>query len=253
MVVSLTQCVFAQIVSNVKAHREGDDIIITYNLSEAAKITLKSTAKYGNFAKMYKAENDVGNHVLAGKRKIVWSPLKEFNTSKFDQDNVRFQIEAKPTLKYLILGEFAYSPSSQFAGGLMFGMVWNVGWYAKFHTSFDFKGPTNGLTCDENGAINGEIPFYSGNIAKPEFMVDAGVLVKMGIPLYLGVGIGYGQRSLLWETIDGKWVKNGGSSYSGFSSEVNLIGSIYGFSLMFGINNINFRYLELQFGVGWMF
>jgi hypothetical protein len=241
-----------QSVTNVSSHVEGVDIVINYDLSEKSNVSLSVIDGY-NIIRAKNVTGDVGRNVKSGKNKSIrWSPLDEYNTDSYRKDNIRFKINTKSSAKTFILGEFAYSPSTQYAGGIMAGMVWKCGWYVKFHSSFNFTSPTDGLHC-QWGIIDGVTPFYNGNVAKPELIADLGFVCKMKIPLYLCIGLGYGYRNLLWQTVDEKWVRIDGYSYSGVSTELCLMGCIKGFTLMMGVNTINFKYMELQFGVGWMF
>lgn len=244
----------AQKAYNVVPRVEGSSIVIKYDLAERAKVSLQAGYVGRNFYTMTKVSGDVNKVVRAGKGKeIRWRPLDEYFTDLYKADDVVFKVVTKPTAKFFVLGEFAFSPAPQYSGGIMFGMVWNWGWYAKFRSSFNFRTSTDGLICNADGSIDGYVPFYSGNTAKPELIIDAGVVCRMGIPLYLCVGLGYGHRNVLWETIGGSWVKNKAYSYGGFSGDICLMGCIKGFTIMVGVNNINFQYVEFECGAGWMF
>ena len=121
---------------------------------------------------------------------------------------------------------------------------------------------TNGLVCEQGGLINGELPFYSGRTAAKEWLVNAGFVVDfLGkhrmqyknnmIGLY--VGAGYGMRELLWEKSNGDWVKYNPTSASGVSAAAGVIGSVAGVTLTAGVNTIQFKYLEIEFGIGYTF
>ena len=56
-----------------------------------------------------------------------------------------------------------------------------------------------------------------------------------------------------WETADGKWVTYAPTSYKGFAGDIGLMGSLYGVTLSLGVSTINFQYVELEVGVGFMF
>jgi hypothetical protein len=72
-------------------------------------------------------------------------------------------------------------------------------------------------------------------------------------PLYGYIGGGYGQRTLAWETVEGEWVKNIDHSASGIAAEIGLIGQYKGMALSLGVQTINFKYMELNVGVGFFF
>jgi hypothetical protein len=110
--------------------------------------------------------------------------------------------------------------------------------------------------------INGALPFYSGRTAAKEWLFNAGFVVDfLGkkrmqyknnmIGLY--VGAGYGMRELLWEKRNGDWVKYNPTSASGVSAGAGVIGSVAGVTLTAGVNTIQFKYLEIEFGIGYTF
>jgi hypothetical protein len=60
-------------------------------------------------------------------------------------------------------------------------------------------------------------------------------------------------RDVQYETTDGIWIKYSPTSYNGFSGNIGLFGSVYGVTLNVGLNTIQFKYLELEAGIGFMF
>ena len=69
----------------------------------------------------------------------------------------------------------------------------------------------------------------------------------------LYVGAGYGIRELFWEKRNGDWVKYAPTSVAGVSAGLGVIGSIAGVTLTVGVTTIQFKCLELEFGVGYTF
>ena len=67
------------------------------------------------------------------------------------------------------------------------------------------------------------------------------------------MGVGYGQRTLAWETVEGEWVKNIDHSASGLAAEIGAIGNYKNFALSLGVQTINFKYMELSVGIGYIF
>ncbi|MCQ2370144.1 MAG: hypothetical protein MJ007_06685, partial [Paludibacteraceae bacterium] len=192
----------AQKVTNVWAEQNGQKVLIYYDLSERAKISIDINKP----VQMKKVTGDIGM-VHAGKnKKIEWSPLEETGLEKFEYDNVSFKVNAKPVMKTFILGTFGYSPTPQYSGGIMAGMVSQCGWYAQFRSNFIFGKATDGLSCTEGGYIGDERPFYNGVAKKSHIVADVGFVCKMGCPLYFYIGGGFGMRQIYWQTIDNKWV-----------------------------------------------
>ncbi len=165
------------------------------------------------------------------------------------------------TIKTLVMGQIGYSVAPQMSYGAMVGQMYNgYGWYVSGRSNFQFKEKAS-LVCDAEGMVDGVKPFYSGNTYSSHLSIHAGfmmnVLEKVTKNKFhtLGfyVGGGYGKRELLAETTDGMWIKYAPTSHNGFAGNVGLFGSVAGVTLNVGISTINFKYLELEVGIGFMF
>ena len=260
----------AENASNVRIRQEGKSIIITYDLSRRSVVrVLMSSNNSGYYTELKAVSGNVGKGVLAGKaRKIVWQPLEEYG--EFVAKNVRFRVEALSSYDYytqnakvktLVMGQVGYSVAPQLSYGGMIGQMYNgIGWYANFCSNFNFMAKTN-LECDENGAINREVPFYTGVKKSSHLVINAGFMMNFlewsaknkfnTFGMY--VGGGYGKRELQWEMAGGNWVKYGPTSVAGFSGGVGMFGSISGATFSVGMNTISFQYVDLVVGVGFMF
>lgn len=146
--------------------------------------------------------------------------------------------------------------------GAFFGQAYNgVGWYLKGRSNFNLRKPTNGLSTDNYGKINGILPYYSGRTEVTEWIAAGGLMLdflsmgqrqktfkRSSFGIYFGGG--YGERNMLWQTVNGTWIKYTPNSYSGVCGDAGLIMSIAGFSLNCGATTIGFKYTELHFGIG---
>ena len=91
----------------------------------------------------------------------------------------------------------------------------------------------------------------------------AGLVVKCTSWLYTSVGLGYGSRELLCEyiTIDNSdyrieksyWVKNLDYSYSGLAADLDVMVKFGPEFVSAGCNTLNFKYVDLNAGVGLFF
>ena len=260
----------AENASNVRVRQEGKAIVITYDLSKNSVVRLMmASGKSNQYTELKAVTGNVGKGVSAGQnRKIVWKPLEENET--FIAENVRFKVEALSSYDYytqnakiktIVLGQIGYSTAPQLSYGAIIGQMYKgIGWYVSGRSNFQFNAPTE-LACDKQGYIDDERPFYTGNTSTTHYAVNAGfmmnVLEKITKNKFntLGfyVGAGYGKRELQWETTDGLWVKYAPTSHTGFSGNVGLFGSFYGVTLNVGLNTINFKYVEVEAGIGYMF
>lgn len=261
---------FAENASNIRVRQEGKAIVVTYDLNKNSVVhLLMASGKSNQYTELKAVSGNVGKNVSAGQnRKIVWKPLEE--NEKFIAQNVRFKVEAQSAYEYytqnakiktLVMGQLGYSVAPQLSYGVMIGQMYKgIGWYVSGRSNFQFNAPTE-LACDKQGYIDDERPFYTGNTSTTHYAVNAGfmmnVLEKITKNKFntLGfyVGAGYGKRELQWETTDGLWVKHGPTSYTGFGGNIGVLGSIYGVTLNVGLNTINFKYVEVEAGIGYMF
>ena len=260
----------AENASNVRIRQEGKSIIITYDLSKRSVVrVLMSSNNSGYYTELKAVSGNVGKGVPAGNaRKIVWHPLDE--KSEFVAKNVRFKVEALSSYDYytqnakvktLVMGQVGYSVAPQLSYGVLVGQMYHgIGWYANFRSNFNFVASPE-LVCDENGVINGEMPFYTGKKQSSHLVINAGFMMNFlewsaknkFNTLGMYVGGGYGKRELQWEMAGGNWVKYAPTEVAGFSGGIGLFGSINGATLSVGMNTIDFKYVDVVVGIGFMF
>jgi hypothetical protein len=203
-------------------------------------------------------------YMTKGSRNITIKSNK-FGMLKFDfpqrlEKQVVYKLDLKLILpedqkrKTLIMAEGGFHPSHT-SFGVMAGIVAKHGAYVRFRS--DFGSTSADLECDDTGALTSGgtgTPYYiEGSSAKSRLSITGGYLYRFIKPLYGYIGGGYGQRTLAWETVEGEWVKNIDHSASGIAAEIGLIGQYKGMALSLGVQTINFKYMELNVGVGFFF
>lgn len=260
----------AENASNIRVRQEGKAIVVTYDLNKNSVVRLLMASGHSNqYTELKAVSGNVGKNVSAGQnRKIVWKPLEENET--FIAENVRFKVEALSSYDYytqnakiktIVSGQIGYSAAPQLSYGAMIGQMYKgIGWFVNVRSNFQFNTFAE-LACDKQGYIDNERPFYTSNTSTTHYIINAGfmmnVLEKITKNKFntLGfyVGAGYGKRELQWETTDGLWVKYVPTSHNGFSGNIGVFGSIYGVTLNVGLNTINFKYVEVEAGIGYMF
>lgn len=163
-------------------------------------------------------------------------------------------IRPKEPRRTLIMAEAGYHPSQLSYGG-MIGFVRKNGVYVKFRS--DFGSASTEMECDDTGMLTAGgtgKPYYKKGIThKSRMSVTAGYLRRIWQPLYLYAGIGYGSRTLAWETVDGTLVKNTDHSAEGAAVEAGLIGRYKLFALSAGFHTVNFKHHEASIGIGILF
>ena len=203
-------------------------------------------------------------YMTNGTRNITIKSNK-FGMLKFDfpqklQRQVVYKLDLKLILpedqkrKTLVLAEGGFHPSHT-SFGVMAGIVAKHGAYVRFQS--DFGSTSAELECDDTGTLTAGgtgTPYYvEGSSSKSRLSITGGYLYRFIKPLYGYVGAGYGQRTLAWETVEGEWVKNIDHSASGLAAEIGLIGQYKGMALSLGAHTVNFKYMELSVGIGFIF
>ena len=139
--------------------------------------------------------------------------------------------------------------------GLTYGRVKLFGFYVNAMVStgyhFGYKYESSFET------IGGVYPFYTGKNSNNRASFTAGGIVRMVIPMYLYLGLGYGYQSYTRQISSGEWVME--SRYSATNSgiiDVGLQGNIKGFTISAGYDMLfsgSRNYYEVKIGLGYTF
>lgn len=169
-----------------------------------------------------------------------------------------------------LLAEAGFATNPSWGVGLMIGQVYGevtkgcgAGWYVKGRSNFQFTKAEENLSIDKGGAIEGEVPSYTGNQRTNELLINAGLVLNFlnkqqpnrSKNTMFGVyaGLGYGQYARTWEISDSRWFEYAPSRAKGLSFGGGLIGSIKGITISAGVNTIQAKYVEVEAGLGWTF
>lgn len=289
LIVGSFNIALAQTVTNVRVQQEGDKIVITYDVDKEAYIGLdviygdelvtprrllsyagekepRVVTLYGLWNdKSHFVSGDVGRVKAGRNKRIVWDVLA--GRQEFVHEKVKFKVIPYSVYngnKSFILAEYGYGFSPQHSAGITLGQCYGyttIGWYVSVRTNLSLK-QDDGLSCGQGGYLeDGALPFYSGNTKNNHIMANVGILfdfLSIGVwPNYksnmlaLYAGVGYGQRYQLWETTDHQWITYQPTAYKGVSAECGLMASFKGFTLMAGVSTIDFKYMEVEAGIGW--
>lgn len=192
-----------------------------------------------------------------GTKKINFVEINS-NISKLSQGTT-YRLELKVILpedqirRTLVMGSVGYHPA-QLSYGAMVGMAAKHGGYV--HVRTDFNSASAELQCNDTGALlsSGKLPYYKDGVThEARLSVTGGYLYRMWSFLYAYVGAGYGYRTLAWETVDNELVENVDHSASGVAAEIGVIGTFKRFTLSVGCHALNFKYPELNVGIGYFF
>lgn len=248
-------------VTSVNAYQSGNLIIVEYELTRGANIDFQVYID-GNYSFYKKSvSGDVGENITPGKKRIVWDVLKDYDEFKYD--NVQFKVYSYgktyvPWSNFIMVnGGFTSLPDYSF--GLTYALVKRSGFYISVMSNFHFKFKADYVgNSDASVGYNHYYPLYTGEKEYTKLTATVGYIGRLGAPIYLYFGGGYGYRGLFYETENKEWVaiKNNHSIYHGAALELGLMGNIKGFALSLGFSLItDFRgyYPEAKVGVGYCF
>lgn len=80
-----------------------------------------------------------------------------------------------------------------------------------------------------------------------------GGVMRLNDMMYLKAGLGFGNRSLSWKTLDDRWVRNGGYSAVGVDVSAGMMFNFGGFVLSLDVVTTNFSIFEGRVGLGYCF
>ena len=174
------------------------------------------------------------------------------------------QKEKKPREPMKFFVGYAFSIEAPY--GLTVGGVGErFGWYARFKTNMSFdnytyecRGTDEFVSYPDNTSLR-----FTNEKKVNSLAASAGLVVKCTPRLYTSVGLGYGKRELLCEfytwdknninTQNTYWAKNTDYSYEGVVADLDIMvrfGSIF---VSAGCNTLNFKYVDLNAGLGLFF
>lgn len=240
-------------IDNIRVSQEGDKILVFYDVNQ--DVFVNDLFNKQKPIPLEYLSGDIDKKVLKGKDKVIvfrWTLCNDSITELLE-GSYCFDVKYSVAIKTFIFANAGYSHRIGPSAGLMFGVhKKSCGWYIKGNTSFNFDNDCKYM-CNRNGLIGEEKPFYTGNEKSTYFSVSTGMTLRLGCPLFLYYGLGYGQYSLFWELEGGQWVKNQYYSLRGLNSEVGLMGQIGMFAISAGVSNIKFKTVNFEFGVGVIF
>ncbi|MDH6356461.1 hypothetical protein [Parabacteroides sp. PF5-9] len=174
------------------------------------------------------------------------------------------RITSKPDMVFFV--GYAFSIQAPF-GLTIGGMFDKVGWYVRAKTNASFR--KNNYTW-EKGSITeigkeDELAYtFDKSRSKKinSYSITAGGVVRTTPWLYTSIGLGYGERTLLWpvsitdydgNTQSDRWCKNVDTSYKGIAAEVDFMIRYNSLFMSIGCSTISFEYIDLNAGVGVFF
>lgn len=140
------------------------------------------------------------------------------------------------------------------ACGIRIALMRKHGAYVAFQSDLRGNVTTQG-ECDKNGALSGEsvFPYYTRKKQKQLYNITAGGIHRIFKELCIYEGLGYGRRTVAWETADGSYLLNKGYSAEGISVEMGWMWRFRKWTISAGLFTIRTKYWEAVMGFGFHF
>lgn len=190
----------------------------------------------------------IGKHEVEVRRGKLYE-TRTLTIDKNSSTSYSFVPKKEPLNKYLDRGitfitlNGAYSSAPQTAFGLTFGRVKKMGWYVSAMSNFNFVGFN---TVDEDY----EEVILTGNTASTRISVTGGFMAKIGGPVYLKLGAGYGMIVRACETIGGDYVEYKPNTFKGVDLSAGLQFNLRNIAIGIDAVTTNFKMTEVRLGIG---
>lgn len=252
-------------VTNIRAVQNDKMVTITYDLNVRSDVRLLISIDDGKtYTDTMKVTGYVNRVVPQGKnRTIRWQAFN--NLGYGDYPEIRFKFVTKdtqqtqapkekriPKITFITLNG-AYTNTENPSVGFTFGQVQKFGWFASVMSGFNFAGLAPAAVSDAEGFVSEDLPFYKDEYAKTVLSVMGGGMMRLNDMMFVKAGVGFGNRSLSWKTLDDRWVRNGGYSAVGVDVSAGMMFNFGGFVLSLDAVTTNFSIFEGRVGLGYSF
>jgi hypothetical protein len=248
-------------VEIVKAFPQKKTIVVEYDLAEDADFVRLFVSLDGGVTyrgPLQQVSGDLADVKAGFGHSIVWDVLKELDVESFDSDLVRFKLnillkERWPRETFVTLNA-AYLPSPQASFGFSVGQVKRFGWFVSLMSNGNFSGFGADGVCDAQGYLpDGHLMQYTGDVSKMRISLMAGGLFRIKGRWIVRVGLGYGNRTVRWQTTDGQWLRNTAYSFQGLDLSAGLQLHLHGFVISLEAVTTQFQNVEAKIGLGYAF
>ena len=245
----------------VKAYPRGKAIVVEYDLKADVDFVRLFVSLDGGITyrgPLQEVSGDIANVSAGFGHVLVWDVLKELNADAFQYDDVRFKLSMKVKERWpretFITVNAAYSFVPQASFGLSVGQVKRFGWFVSLMTNGNFSRFDVAGDCNAQGFLpDGHLMTYTGEISKTRLSIMAGGLMRVKGPLLVRAGVGYGNRTTYWQTIDSEWYRNTAYSWQGIDLSAGVQLHWRGFVASLEAVTTKFKYVETKIGIGYAF
>jgi len=250
-------------VTNIRAVQNDKMVTISYDLNVRSDVRLLISIDDGaHYTDTMKVSGYINRVVPAGKnRTIRWQAFNDLGYGDYPEIRFKFVtqeppqarvVKRVPKITFATLNG-AYTNTQNPSIGFTFGQVQKFGWFASVMSGFHFGGLFPAATSDAEGFVGEVLPFYKDEYAHTALSIMGGGVMRLNDMMYLKAGVGFGNRSLSWKTLDDRWVRNGGYSAVGVDVSAGMMFNFGGFVLSLDAVTTNFKIFEGKIGLGYSF
>lgn len=220
---------------------------------------------------------DIGRITESGVKRMMWIPQQERQLLDGKGTDLAFELRVIKTAKmkyvsataenvvkeekvnaaktpkkggFLIAANLGLYPQLSYGG--MIGWSKGAGFYVKCRSNFSKMEETK-YDCLSDCTISGGYMWPSGEVQKSRMTATGGVMIRAAKWLYFYVGAGYGKRLISWQDLNGNWASVTDLSFKGVAVDAGAVLRFGKFALTVGANTTQFKYTELEAGIGLMF
>lgn len=261
-------------VYNIRATQQDKIVKIIYDLKTRSEVKMLISLDDGQtYTDTMSISGHVNKIITAGRnRMITWQAFKDLGYGDYPEIRFKFiTIEKKlePTntkgskksrnryqridaITFITLNG-GYTNTQNPSVGFTFGQVKKYGWFASVMSGFHFSGLFPAAKGDEDGFVGDDLPFYKDEYARTTLSIMGGGVMRLNEYMYAKAGLGFGNRSLTWKTLDDKWVRNKGYSAVGVDFSLGMMFKFGGFIISIDGVTTNFKIYEGRIGLGYSF
>ena len=154
---------------------------------------------------------------------------------------------------------YSFSPTAPY-GVTIGGVGQRLGWYIRFKTNMSFQSYEEGKTISD---FTDNASYEYLEKKANTYATTAGIVIRTLPWLYTSIGFGYGNHDLLYKyrTVDYDdsnktsdiWCKQNDDSFKGVAADIDFMAQMGSFFISVGCNTVNFKYIDLNAGVGLFF
>lgn len=252
-------------VYNIRATQQDKIVKIYYDMKTRAEVKMLISLDDGQtYTDTMTISGNVNKIMAAGRnRMITWQAFKDLGYGDYPEIRFKFvTVEKKlePTKKppridkiTFITLNGGYTNTEVLSIGVTFGQVKKYGWFVTIMSGFNFAGLAPNAKAGADGFVGDDLPFYKDEYAKTALSIMGGAVMRLNEYMYAKAGLGFGNRSISWKTLDDQWVRQKDYSAVGLDLSLGMMFKLGNFIISLDGVTTNFNIYEGRLGIGYSF